>query len=341
MTNLTRIKLCRLTPLHLGTGRESHDVSASILESDTLTAALASLRAQHGRAEGLDAFLRSFTLSSAFPYDGDEYFLPRMSGRLPIAVRGQEEEQYRKRLKKLQFVSASLWQRLVRGERLEVEDGQLQGEFLLARANTQFERPMRHAVMQRVAVPYSGTGDAEPFLFDWTFFCHGERETGLYCLLQTDSTGVRDEVIRLFRELGETGIGADKSVGGGQFGIETADIEIDEPEATGRQLLLSTYIPMDSELSELSLPDSSYQLIKRSGLMAGSEHEGLRHKRRNNVCMFDTGSVLVTRQPAARLQGAVVNLRPDSDDERMHPVWRSGRPLTININQTQHEQHPS
>lgn len=317
--------------MHLGLGRESHDVSATMLQSDTMSAALASLRAMQGRGDSTEKFLESFTLSSAFPYDGEEYFLPRMSGRLSIKVEGQEEEQYRKKLKKLQFVSEPLWRRLVCGESITVDEGQLQGEFLLAKANPEFEKPMKHLAMQRVTVPRDGGQNATPFVFDWTFFSHGKRETGLYCLLQADGEEVRQEVVSLFHELGQTGIGADKSVGGGRFDVETEDVEIREVDHSNRLLLLSTYIPSDEDLKALNLLESDYQLLKRSGFMAGSNREEHRHLRRNSIYMFDVGSVMATRQHVATLQGQIVDLRPQWDDAEMHPVLRSGRALAIHI----------
>ena len=72
------IKLKNLTPLHIGTGKENqYDFSAADLHSDTLSAALAALRAQQGQADDIETFLQSFSLSSAFPYWNDICFLPK------------------------------------------------------------------------------------------------------------------------------------------------------------------------------------------------------------------------------------------------------------------------
>jgi CRISPR/Cas system CSM-associated protein Csm4 (group 5 of RAMP superfamily) len=61
------IKLTKLSPMHIGTGKENYDFSASELQSDTLSGALAALRAQNGNAGDLKKFMDSFILSSAFP----------------------------------------------------------------------------------------------------------------------------------------------------------------------------------------------------------------------------------------------------------------------------------
>lgn len=338
MTKLVRIKLKDMTPLHLGLGRDSYDVSASVLQSDMLSAALASVRAMHGKGTSTEGFLNNFALSSAFPYDGDEYFLPRMKGQLPIRVRGQEEKDYRKKLKKLSYISFEEWKRLAKGETVDVDDNQLHGMFLLSQPVADYAPPMTHVTTERVAVSRTGDKDAMPFMFDWTFFRHAGtvntasgkeitvKEAGLYCLLAADNA-TTEEVVSLFKELGELGIGSDKSVGGGHFTVDTGTVEIPALD-TGRQIILSTYIPTKSELDAIELQKSNYQLVHRGGFMAGSSDEGLRHLRKKTVYMFDTGSVLAIKEP---LQGRIVNVAPEWNNSDMHPVFRSGKPLTVHI----------
>lgn len=336
MTRLTRIKLKDMSPLHLGLGRDSYDVSASVLQSDMLSAALASVRAMHGEGDSTRGFLESFALSSAFPYDGDEFFLPRMKGRLSISVRGEEEKDYRKKLKKLSYISMPVWRSLVQGEDIKIDKDQLHGEFLLAKPTVDYKSPMTHLITQRVSVSRSGEEDAVPFMFDWTFFKHGVKdikgttvaESGLYCLLQADEA-VADEVTNLFNELGTMGIGSDKTVGGGQFTIEADTVELPEVDSN-KQMLLSTYIPDKEDMQYISLNESEYQLIHRGGFMAGSTVEELRHLRRKTVYMFDTGSVISSK---ANLKGRVVDVSPKWNATDMHPVYRSGKPMAIYINQ--------
>lgn len=331
MTQFTRIKLKDMTPLHLGLGRDSYDVAASVLQSDTLSAALASVRAMHGKGETTKDFLSSFAISSAFPYDGDEYFLPRMKGLLNIKVKGLEEKDYRKKLKKLVYISTPVWKQLAAGKSIEVDDNQLHGMFLLEKPVTDFKAPMMHVTTERVSVSRTGEQDAVPFMFDWTFFKHGENiegetESGLYCLLNADEE-VTKEIIQLFSELGSLGIGSDKSVGGGHFTIESDIIDFPELDSN-RCVLLSTYIPEKEELEGIDLHNSNYQLIHRGGFMAGSTNENLRHLRRSTVFMFDTGSVLATGK---ELTGKVIDVAPQWNTTEMHPVYRSGRPLSLHI----------
>lgn len=327
MRKLTRIILRNMSPLHLGMGRDAYDTASSRLPSDSLSAALASVRAIQGKHEDIEEFLRSFSISSAFPYCGDEFFLPRPCGRLPIKVKGMEEKEFRKDLKKILYISSSVWNAMIKGDTIEIEPTQLHGEFLIAKPVADYKKPMTHVVNQRVMVPRADDQDAVPFTFEWTFFQHGITESGLYCIIDCDE-GLRAELIELFKLLGSTGIGSDRTVGGGLFDVETDEIEWQEISGSAT-MLLSTYIPQESEIEHLNLTSSNYLLLKRGGFMSGSSNEKTRQLRRKTVYMFDTGSIFDTKHP---IEGKIVNLAPEWNAEGMHPVYRCGRPLYVTVN---------
>lgn len=324
MATYTLIKLTNLTPLHIGTGKENYDFSASDLQSDTLSAALAALRAQNGKAEDLEQFLNSFTLSSAFPFWKERYFLPKPQGKMDVSVAGKEEHEYRKKLKKVKFVESSLWQELAAGKSVTVNDNQLQKEFLLKEC-VEFKTIYKSQVNQRVSVPRADGQDAEPFFFDWRYF---DAEAGLFCL--TDATGdLLKEIEQLFELLGENGIGTDRNVGGGKFKVEIKnDFQLSSTADANAEMLLSLYIPTRQELENLNLNKSKYELLLRGGYIAGSQENDFRHLRKKSIYMFGTGSVFATMQP---LQGLIVDLKPEWNDVRMHPVYRSGKPFYIPI----------
>ena len=318
------IKLKNLTPFHIGTGKENYDFSSAELHSDTLSAALAAMRVQKGNANDVKVFMDSFILSSAFPFVGEQYFLPKPQGRINVKVDGQEEHEYRKQLKKIRYVEASLWNRLVSGTELHVKQEQLQEAFLVA-DNSIFKKPFKNQVNQRVSVPRDG-GDAEPFFFNWTYF---EREAGLYCIIDAEEPVV-NEVKMLFSMLGESGLGTDKNVGGGKFDVELIQdkINIASIADANASMLLSLYIPAEEELKMLNLKDSRYELLQRNGYMAGSANENYRHLRKKTVYMFNVGSIFDTLVP---LFGKIVDLKPDWNDGNMHPVYRSGKPFVVPI----------
>ena len=332
MRKLTRIILRNMSPLHLGMGRDAYDTASNRLPSDSLSAALASVRASQGKHEDIEEFLRSFTISSAFPYCGNEFFLPRPCGRLPIRVKGMQEKEYRKDLKKIQYISSSLWHAIMKGDTIEIESAQLQGEFLIAEPDIDYKKPMTHVVNQRVMVPRADDQDAVPFTFEWTFFLHGDLESGLYCIMDCEESH-RTELIELFKSLGSSGIGSDRTVGGGLFDVEVDEIDLQDIPGKAT-MLLSTYIPQESEIEHLNLTSSNYMLLKRGGFMSGSSNEKTRQLRRKTVYIFDTGSIFATTHP---IEGKIVNLAPDWNAGGMHPVFRCGRPLCVTVNMHQDE----
>ena len=325
MAKFTIIKLCNLSPLHIGTGNEAYEVSSTDLQSDTLSAALASIRASHGKTDDLQTFMESFSLSCAFPYSGNQYFFPKPQGRIDVVVRGKEEHEYRKKLKKIKYVNFADWCSIIKGDRLEIDDNQLQKVFL-TQADGQFTLPNKSQVNQRVSVSRDSMEDASPFFFEWTYFSDN---CGLFCLLDAKTLEIKDEVLSLFKELGETGVGTDKSVGGGKFTVEDEEIELPNVDNPSAQMILSLYIPTEEELSQLNLQNSVYSLLKRGGYMSGSTNPDYMHLYKKQVYMFASASVFYTRTP---INGKIVDLKPEWNDANMHPVFRSGMPIVIPVN---------
>lgn len=322
------IKLKNLTPLHMGTGKENYDFSASELQSDTLSAALAALRAQNGRNDDLESFLKSFTISSAFPFWEDRYFLPKMHGKINVEVQGEEEHTMRKQQKKVKFIEKDIWLELIKGKKVNIEKEQLQNEFITH--SGKFEKYSKNSVNQRVSVPRGEKGDAEPFFFEWKYF---DPRGGLFCLLKCDNSNF-DEIIELFKLLGENGIGTDKNIGGGKFDIETATLDLPDVNDANSKMLLSLYIPTESELAELNLSQSKYNFLLRGGYMAGSSEVNYRHLRKKSVYMFNVGSIFNCQSD---LIGKVVDLKPEWNELKMHSVYRSGLVFSIPVKTEENE----
>ena len=322
------IKLKNFTPLHIGTGKDNqYDFSATDLHSDTLSAALASLRTQQGKKDDIEDFLHSFSLSSAFPFLDTIYFLPKFQGIINVKIVLKKKHEYRKQLKKLKFIDVSLWSKLIQGDEIDVEESQIKGDFLLNK-NSAFVKPYQSQVNQRVSVPRTDNENADPFFFNWTYF---HEKAGLYCLTDAKDEKYK-EIFDLFQLLGETGIGTDRNIGGGKFDVEAGMLHFPEITDANQTMLLSLFIPTEVELSKMNLKMSKYELLLRGGFMSGSSEESFKHLRKRSVYMFNVGSVFPTTDP---LTGKIVNLAPAWNDERMHPVFRSGRPfyLPIKINE--------
>lgn len=321
----TIFKLKNLSPLHIGTGKENYDFSASDLQSDTISAALAAMRVAKGKDKEVDKFLSSFAISSAFPFVGDRFYLPKPQGRIDVSVNGQEEHLYRKRLKKIQFIDSSIWNKLMQGESIAVDDNQINNIFLDEKnINGSNGYLYKSQVNERVTVSRIDGQDAEPFFFDWKYF---DSKAGLYCLVKA-SKEVTSELKELFEMLSEFGIGTDKNIGGGKFELEVQTLKLSDIKDANASILLSLYIPTEQEVSQLDLENSKYEITLRGGYMAGSNYDHFKHLRKKSVYMFKTGSLFNTTNS---LNGKLVDLRPEWNDKDMHPVFRSGIPFVIPV----------
>ena len=145
---------------------------------------------------------------------------------------------------------------------------------------------------------------------------------------------LKKDIISLLGILGEVGLGTDRNVGGGKFEVECGELSIENPADANGQMLLSLYIPTEEELSQLNLPDSRYDLVLRGGYMAGSDQDTFRHLRKKSIYMFNVGSFFASTQ---RIAGKVVDLKPEWNDDKMHPVFRSGIPFVVPIKIKQNE----
>lgn len=316
MANFAIIKLCRISPIHIGTGRESYDSSSSWLHSDTIASAMAAMSAQRG-ATDICGFLDDLVISSAFPFFGDILFLPKAHCRIRIT----KEVECRKKLKHVSFIEASLWMKMAQGAILSLDDVAIDGVFMYPKG-CDCGKISCAQTMQRVKVYADAEKDAEPFFFEWNYF---DKEAGLYFMTTAEGKQL-ERIVSLMEQLGDTGLGTDKNVGGGKFDVEVSHIKVDDIQEANARMLLSMYIPGDDELEYLNLDQSFYSIQRRGGFAAGSTIPELRHLRKKNVYMFDEGSVFMT---TSELKGNVVDLRPDWNNPEMHPMYRSGKPFSL------------
>ncbi len=324
MSRYKIIKLTNLSSIHIGTGKENYDFSSSVLHSDTISAALASIRVRNGKSKDIYDFLSSFAVSSAFPFYKDTLYMPVPKGKLNVVVKGKQDFQYRKLLKKIRYAELSIWQDITTGLQIEVDENQINGEYLNGKSNTLEGDITNKVPLERVFVPRDGMSDAKPFFFEWTFF---KKNAGLFIIVDA-SDDLFKEINALMRDLGESGIGTDKNVGGGNFCVEPGEIELPTIADANAQLLLSLYTPEEEELDSLHLDNSIYGLQLRGGFLAGSNNPALSHLRKKSIYMFEEGSVFSSTN---NLKGKVVDLTPLWNDPAMHKVFRSGLSFSIPI----------
>ena len=118
---LLRLKIVPEGPFHFGQRGVGIEETEPLARSDTIFSALChNWLMLYGEKE-LEALLARFLdgdppflLSSAFPYAGEVYFLPR-----PLNVRGETPEMQRK-VKKIGFISTGVWNAILEGKEPEL-----------------------------------------------------------------------------------------------------------------------------------------------------------------------------------------------------------------------------
>ncbi len=333
---------------HFGRHGLGQEESHLYLNSDTLFAALVSrlavTRGPEAAAGWVQPFVEGvppFVISSAFPRVGELRFYPTPARKAASPSAGQEEVP-QKSLKKVRFVSESIFGDLLRGESLAeayrkgavLQDGRL----LLAKAEqNQLPEEIARGTMPvwkveqrpRVAVDRMTNG-SQIYHTGRTAFAP---ECGLWFGVRwLAERGEREAELKgLLQDLGDAGLGGERSSGFGAADI-TAAGQVDLPEAKRRTwVTLSRYLPRGDEMDALRHPASAYTLESVGGWAASP---GAAAQRRRTVHILAEGSVF---GPLEReVPGQVVDTQPVYTNEQSvevkpldHPVWRSGLALAV------------
>lgn len=336
------MKLYRIVPrapFHFGERGIGQEETAELPHSDTLFAALVSAwRLMYGPGEferlvaGCTRFdgAPPFRLSSALPYIGDVYFLPRPA----IPLEGPEGD--RKQGKKVAYLS---WRQA--GDLINSDVPQCVQPGDTLKSGQLWLHPQEKAAVKQVfgsedlsqVCPWSPAAaeamarvtvdrvNSASALY-YQGMVHFADGCGFYLLAD-----VADEVYRKPLEdglhfLSEQGLGGRRSVGLGQFALEDGgERTLGVPEGEHNYYwLLSLYHPTADEVTqERVLEDARYTLVTRRGWIYSPDDAS---QRRRAIRMLAEGSLL--NRPAI---GDVVDVRPAAGFP--HPVWRCGLALTI------------
>jgi CRISPR-associated protein Csm4 len=316
MTTFNIYKLHFQTALHLSKGKlNSYESSNATLHSDTLKSALfVSMLHLYDEAEA-NAFMDAVQVSSAFPFDKDQYWLPR-----PLSFSfDHENADNRKALKDIKFFTSLQYAKILRGEQ----------PTLSVNAKGLHTQPdiWERDVTQRVKINYDS--DSEPFYLE-KLYPKDKATSGLYFIFQL---GTYDgaKLAAAMRLLGDNGLGLQRTLGNGQFTFTKDTIHLDLPDNPTAWVALSLYRPTDKKEIETVLPTSHYQFIKRGGWIASPEFEEHLSIRKQAVMLFTEGSVFGFSDKAnsSLIKGFKENVRPEWDDEALHPVFRDGRAIFL------------
>lgn len=370
MEDYTVYRLTFKTQLHLGratgaaqTGSLGLEKTETYIPADTLFSAICQTWATFYDAASLTDFLNQykedngtlpFTLTSAFPYAQNIYFLPK-----PLTLRESEDTpekvkaDARKKIKKLQFVSANLFQHIVSGYHPQFsEDNRitLNGEEVckingekvwvnpdekaLLREKKAKERNVKTEEVKADEIDIWKTSTRPRVSIDrqteessiWHVqTVQFNKNCGLWFAAKFDSVETKQKVETLLRVLGDNGIGGERNAGYGQFTFEpNTNFQLPATEDSNQFVTLSPLCPKTPEqLEHLLKGNIAYNLNALTGWIGSSGT----HKKRKRVNMFSEGSVLNSYddEPIGRL---VDDLTPK---DYPHPVYRYGYAWQIGI----------
>lgn len=361
------IKLKFSSPLHLSKGLSDYASSYNTLHSDTLKSAIFSAAIElglpvdssnyvHDDLSGQNDFLQSFKVSSAFPFYKAEYFFPKPTSEFQKVHHSGKE--IKKGQKAIEFLGKSLFEEVLTGTSVQVVNGAKkfstaidstedlfpygkidskatdfkQGAFASKSISKTTQQAnfyiMAKEVMMRVSVPRHAGGDedARPYYVERIYF---PEEGGLYFFIEANAE-TKQTISYILDILGDTGLGTDKNTGNGQFSYEWDTLELDVPEQSSHQTLLSLFLPKETEIKGIDLDQSAYSLIKRGGYIANPQTDyGLMSHRKKSIYMFEEGAIFA----AQKLQGNLVDLKPTGQGVTCtHPIWRDGTAFSLPIN---------
>ncbi len=134
---------------------------------------------------------------------------------------------------------------------------------------------------------------------------------------------------RIMNLLVDAGLGAERNAGYGHFTYEEAgSLTYPDPQPAGLFVTLSRYHPHDTDLPlVIEHPRSTYTLTSVAGWLHSPQEAA---QRRQRVWLFEEGSVL--RMPDHGVVGNLVDVRPRyNGSEFPHPVWRYGLALPVGV----------
>lgn len=328
------------TPLHIGTPGIGIEDTIPYLPSDTLFSGLC---AAWGLIFGQESLMQDFLLpflqdeqppfllSSAFPFHKDFYFLPKpLTSPTPERLPGEEEkeeEELRKKLKDISFVTADLFLPWLRKDLSVKEFDMLRTDALKGK----LKKVLQEHPLPKIRIDRQ-EGRSNLYFRGQVLFAD---KSGLYCLVQYQDENARDNLKAAFTLLGELGVGGERSSSCGKFELNWLEKDELEPGSLRELLkeagkagdcycLLSLYHPTADEIGDL-LPhkEVSYTLVERGGWVDSPFHTS--PLRRKACRMFKEGSLLeFDKKP----QGMLVNVTPQGAS---HCVYRYGFAFVIPV----------
>ena len=287
-------------------GDHSLEKSEITFQADTLFSALC---IEALKIDKLDELLESvkenhLVFSDAFPYMGQEFFIPRPMKKIEQVVQS-EDVTTRKKFKKLEYIQVSLLDKYIKGQ-YPINKG------------SDIKKLGIHVLKTSASI--RGNEEALPYRVGIYRF---KKENGLYIVVGYDSQEILDLFDELFEMLSLSGIGGKKNSGLGHFDLEIAELpkELNQRLNTkGEVMTLSVSLPTEDELEEI-LDDSRYLLVKRSGFIDSYTYSK-EQRRKKDIYLFKSGSCF-----NKTYQGDIYNVSSGGS----HPVYKYAKPLFMGV----------
>ena len=328
---------------HFGKQGLGQEETAIAFSSDSLFAALLGRLADRQGSEAVETFIAPFqggappfVLTSTFPFAGEVRFYPPPAGALKSP--GESDSLRVKDLKKVAYVSETLFLELLSGASLaDILESvvRLQGKSVwVSRAELpQMPEELRNegaslwAVEQRPRVTLGRSAQNSSIYFTGRVVYAGGCGLWFGVGWQKNNDSLRTLLADLLVELGDAGLGGERSAGFGACKIVAGEV-ISLPSAEKQPWVsLSRYLPRPEETNALLDPRAAYNLLNVGGWLDSSARRG---QRRRAINMIVEGSVL---GPVERLvPGQIIDVRPrykKDEDPLGHAVYRCGLALAI------------
>lgn len=327
------IRLDFQSPLHIGSDEPLIGIEGVQpgIHSDTIFSGMINVWARliprriSGNMPDVGEVLKRFTdgyspfkISSCFPYQGYNYYLPRPMTFPKELLDPNNRWKYGKSVKERRFIYCATFCKWCAGENVL-------GDF----ADDEPRKPYKQAIVPRVTVDRP-TSRPQLFHCGVVYF---DENCGLYFLLEVENDEWLGYIEAVLRLLGEYGVGGERTTGCGRFRHELVrDIEVESEwkdifsgsSNANAYCVLSLYYPRASERdmfheSQLNL---AYEIVPRRGWVFSSVVGG--GGKRQSCNMLAEGSV-VPRAPIGKL----ARVTPSGFTE--HEVYRYGYAMSVPI----------
>lgn len=270
-----------------------------------------------------------FNLSSCFPLVKGRRFYPIPVGVLDNlinrAARGELENTKLdvKKIKKISWCAEELLLKILNGKCVDTDDITPDNVMPLPFDEKDKSNDQSSLIEQRPRIrtdQLKGGVDGDGF-----FYCSDQffnEASGLFFLADFSDKTARKQFESALNLLGDSGLGADRSVGRGCFKVEHKKIDFHTDSNPTRHLLLSLYHPGKEEVEKgvMEKGKSSYGLVRRYG-QAGSFQ--VNRFRRADCWMLTEGSLLPF-EPTGNILSVL-----KASEKIPHNVYRNGRAFCL------------